>query len=1641
MRSLESSYPLPASLQGGIYTVSAELFDVVGAWIGAATGSFGVAVSRISVTPTLPQMFSTGNNSLLFNLNNVGDLPAASGRFTLALKDESGLVVAAMEQPFTLAPGTGKTVTVNLALPTLPFGAYSLVYSQSDETRDGVPVTIPLVNAVTITALFDNNSHRVRDTATLNVTVANTGRFALESGLPIAVTLPAAGYTETRSLVTVPVSGNTQVFSFTIPASLGSGEHIASITAALPGGPAITASAKLVIFPAALTLEPLPTNAAAGGAVSVHIVNSGGIDTQAACRLSLYDMTSKLIAEKVAMETALAGASLPIALSIPAGAVDGSYSLVVNYRNSSTGAEETVSGQLLITGVKGSLLVTTGKSNYLPTEPIAGQSSITTSGFPLQNGNLHLQVTNASGSRQQRIWTSQFDFQQGVRSGLDAYSVPGAVSLLSLSDNFDDGILNTDRWTKITGNAGMPPAEESGFLKTELPGAATAGNVSALRAAYLFSGDFDISVDYSITKWSSQSHMGIITYIDGNELRWGVFANKSFETMWAYYDWRAGFTAPDNGKLRLKRSGNMYYCYFWNESAWTLFTVYRLPAPAVTVQFWANSDTQGNPMEIHWDNFTSDTNFISAGTMNLKYDSGQSDYWDKFAFDGDIPTGTGIKFRTRTAETEAGLASGMWSDYITTSGSPITNPKGRWIEVETTMSTTDTTKTPVLRDISVTQGHNPGEIFWQTDIPVNLDAGATTAPASSIDTLAQPGKYYLQGTLTADTGQTTATAEYPFYVVQGNMLLTLSPDKKLYKPGETVTINGTISNMATIEAANLVFSVKAKAGTGAEQALIADTFSIPVGSSRTFKTTTTAGTDGVVALMATIAQNGTTLAAVADQYEISSPKVAATLSGPDNAGTEPITLTLTLANSGKTDALITVTKSFNSPPETLTISAGQTRLLQYPQQLTADSNYAFTLSGDLALQLTKTVVYLAPKQAAKVSVKAVTDKISYNAIEKVAITTTINCLNAGTTGDTLKATVMIVNSGGEELFTDQFILSAPDTGRIYTDSRYWNSAAYPPGVYVARVTVESGGAVLATSEATFTVLSSSVSGAGVAGAVSPAMNAVYLGIDESLAITVKSSGNEDLAAALLAVTVINPDTQAIMQSYSKMITLPRQGTFTDTVIVPTAAFAARDYLAILQITLPGMAQAKTIAGTPFSVKIAPPPTLLISTLSDGAVTNNQTLNITGSATGVVAIRSLTINTTDVPLNSDGSFSHALLLQTGDYVVSTIVTDILGHTATDSRTITLDQLAPTLTIDSPADNSTTAVSPIEVKGRVDETSTVTVTVKESGQTLIMNGKDFSATVLPLPRWNTIEITATDLAGNTSSQKRSVLFDDQKPSLAITAPDQDIRTNKSSLTLSGKASDPYTAVGVTVAMDGSVLAPAVIDGIFSQIVNFTDEKLYPITVTASNEVGTQTTVQRNVIFDKTPPNLTIDPVVTPTNGSAQTISGTRENGIAVTVSCATATVGAVEYPAGTTWRAAISGLAQGENRLLAEAYDLAGNKTTAVATILYVPKTPDVFISASRQTLWPPNKKLVPVVISGNVATFGSDIKDVTISVADEYGKYNLQGLKFGDTVLLEAWREGSDMDGRVYTITAVVTDQAGNRATKSATVIVPHDMGK
>jgi hypothetical protein len=471
---------------------------------------------------------------------------------------------------------------------------------------------------------------------------------------------------------------------------------------------------------------------------------------------------------------------------------------------------------------------------------------------------------------------------------------------------------------------------------------------------------------------------------------------------------------------------------------------------------------------------------------------------------------------------------------------------------------------------------------------------------------------------------------------------------------------------------------------------------------------------------------------------------------------------------------------------------------------------------------------------------------------------------------------------------------------------------------------------------------------------------------------------------------------------------------------------------------------RDLAGNNSEIKIenyvidTTPPVLAVSTLSDGSFTNNEILNIAGTVTDNTGVKGITINDTAVQVNPDGSFSYALILKSGVNIISTAATDSVGNMAADTRKVILDQTAPVLAITSPADNSKTGKMLLEVSGTVDETSVVTVRVKDTVQNALMNSGVFTATITLEPGYNTIEITATDLAGNLSSLKRTVLYDDQKPSLAIIKPGQDIRTNQKSLTIKGTVYDALTAVGVTISKDSEVFSPPVIDGTFEQVMNFSEEKTYAIVVTATNEAGTSSDIQRNIIYDITPPSLSIDPVTSPTSQPSLSVTGAREAGTAVTVTCTTATVGGVSYPTPTTWQADITGLTEGNNVITAASADVAGNTVTKTTLVVLASRPPQITITATPDVIWPPDHKMVPVTIAGGVNANGSIIKSVSISVSDEYGKYEYKNLAFGSTVMLEAWRNGNDTDGRKYTIAVVVTDLWGGTTTKTATVTVPHD---
>ncbi len=125
---------------------------------------------------------------------------------------------------------------------------------------------------------------------------------------------------------------------------------------------------------------------------------------------------------------------------------------------------------------------------------------------------------------------------------------------------------------------------------------------------------------------------------------------------------------------------------------------------------------------------------------------------------------------------------------------------------------------------------------------------------------------------------------------------------------------------------------------------------------------------------------------------------------------------------------------------------------------------------------------------------------------------------------------------------------------------------------------------------------------------------------------------------------------------------------------------------------------------------------------------------------------------------------------------------------------------------------------------------------------------------------------------------------------------------------------------------------------------------------------------------------------------------------------------------------------------EAVDQAGNRSTAAIKVNIDLTDPIVMITATPSVLWPPNRKMVDVVISGTTSDALSGIASMSFRVVDEYGYCEPSLTQFG-TIQLEAWREGSDADGRRYEIFLRVVDKAGRATERVATVIVPKSNGR
>ncbi|HEY0170982.1 MAG TPA: family 10 glycosylhydrolase [Pyrinomonadaceae bacterium] len=140
-------------------------------------------------------------------------------------------------------------------------------------------------------------------------------------------------------------------------------------------------------------------------------------------------------------------------------------------------------------------------------------------------------------------------------------------------------------------------------------------------------------------------------------------------------------------------------------------------------------------------------------------------------------------------------------------------------------------------------------------------------------------------------------------------------------------------------------------------------------------------------------------------------------------------------------------------------------------------------------------------------------------------------------------------------------------------------------------------------------------------------------------------------------------------------------------------------------------------------------------------------------------------------------------------------------------------------------------------------------------------------------------------------------------------------------------------------------------------------------------------------------------------------------------------------------------EGTNVVLYRSADAAGNAETAGSLVVKIDKTaPTLSLTATPDTIWPANNQPFEVTLNGAGSDATSGLASVTYVVTDEYGAplsipaRALAGTSadWAEALTVEASRRGGDRDGRLYRVTATVTDQAGNTTNAAADILVPHD---
>lgn len=625
-------------------------------------------------------------------------------------------------------------------------------------------------------------------------------------------------------------------------------------------------------------------------------------------------------------------------------------------------------------------------------------------------------------------------------------------------------------------------------------------------------------------------------------------------------------------------------------------------------------------------------------------------------------------------------------------------------------------------------------------------------------------------------------------------------------------------------------------------------------------------------------------------------------------------------------------------------------------------------------------------------------------------------------------------------------------------------------------------------------LNITVSGANSAGTQTSITHPLTVDLT-AVAISMNSITSDDVinAAEKGAALTLSGSTSGIEAGQTVTVTFGGK-TYTTTVAangswsttVPAADMAALcDGDASAQVRVTNVNGNSATATHEYSVDSAAPTVTINTIASDNIINASEAaagVTVSGTSTAETGqTLTVTLNGTNyqTTVQADGSWSLTMpasdltALANNGYTLTATVSDLAGNPGSASKGVTVDTTAPVISFNTVAGDD--VINNVEHTQAQIISGTATGAVAGDRLVVTIAGQQYVTSTDASGNWSvgvpasvisgladgtvTISATITDSAGNSSTQTHNVQVNTAAVSLSVSTISGDNIINAaeagSALTLSGTGTNFATGTVVTVLLNGkgysatiqsngswSVNVPA------ADVAALADGTSYTVSASAQDSAGNSATASRSVAVDLTAPVISINTVSTDDrlNAAEQqqplTLNGSTSAEVGQTV---TVTFGGKTYTATVaangTWAlnvpaADLAALGQGAQTITASVNDRAGNpgQTTHALTVDTVAPTVTIATVAGDDII-NNAEQLAGQTISGTTTAEVGQTVTVTFNGQSWTATVGSGGSW---SVFIPAQQFAGLSDGS-YTISATVSDQAGNPGSASRGVTLNGDV--